>query len=83
MTTEEQIAALIGLGPGYEVQIFGLVSVFRTEDGAYTVHQRTVDNGKSVFLSQTSHPTALEAATEFERIRVQRKLGYEFETETA
>ena len=79
MTTEEQIAALIDLSPGYEVQIFGLLSVFKTEDGAYTVHQRTVDNGKSVFLSQTTHTTALGAAAEFERVRVQRKLGYEFE----
>jgi hypothetical protein len=66
------IANLISLDSGYSVGMFETLSVYRLENGQYVVDE--LDNDKEKLLDDP-----LLAAREFEKMRGQRQLGFEFE----
>lgn len=72
MTPEEQaILTLITSAPGYQVQVFGELYVYRLEDGTFAVG---VEGGKEAIFTDAG-----DAVEIFETIRRQMKLGFEFE----
>lgn len=66
------INTLLAMAPGFGVNLFGLISVYRLEDGRYSVSD-DVNNTEVLFQD------ALSAAMHFVSERNRRQIGFDFE----
>ena len=80
MNNAALIAQLISLETGYAVEMFGTLSVHRLEDGRYGVYEEPKeDRSTNSEWSEKLFNNPKDAAEEFEKVRIDRELGFEFE----
>ena len=65
------ISELVSMEPGYGIEMFDDLFIYRLEDGRFSVG----DNG----IHEKLFTDSLEAARYFEECRKRKKLGFEFE----
>jgi hypothetical protein len=77
----EAIATLLAADVGYSIDLFGLLTVMRLEDGRFAVSSYEYDpeTGSCDPTDEQLFTDPLAAATVFEAMRAERLLGYEYE----
>ena len=80
MTNVDLITKLISMETGYAVEMFGTLAIHRLEDGRYGVYEEPKeDRSINAKWSEKLFTDPKLAAEEFERVRINRELGFEFE----
>lgn len=74
MTEPELIATLITLPAGYNVELYGELIAYRTDDGRFAV-QFNPGRGRGARGLDKVFPDAMAAAMEFLRLREEHKIG--------
>ena len=72
----EDILRIITAAPGYEIGLFGILVIYRLENGKYTV----IEDPTEPNAVETLFDDPEKAVAKFMEVREARKLGYDFET---